>query len=134
MKQFVLGLPPELADALEHLAGRNTQAIGDILRDALRHDLRRRTRARTDRIALSLAPLRARLADDLEQATDWHDLQARLAGHGYRLVRHGGGLSVEDQDGHHVCNGADLGCSHAQLIRRFGRPIPRSATVLALAS
>lgn len=134
MKQFVLGLPPELVDALEHLAGRDEEAIGEILRDALRNDLRRRTRARSEKLARALAPIRTRLADDLDAARDWYDLQDRLRQHGYHFVRCGGGLSLQDADGQHICNGAELGHSHAQLTRRFGRPMPQPAEHLALAS
>ncbi len=132
MKQYTLGLPPELVDALEHLAGRDEKAIGDILRDALRNDLRRRTRARTDRVSRILAPLRAQLADDLADASDWYDLQHRLQAHGYQFVRCGGGLSLRDTDGQHVCNASEIGHGHAQLTRRFGRSIPQASQVMAL--
>ena len=134
MKQIVLGLPPELADALDHLCGRNEAAIGDILREALRNDLKRRTRARADRAARQLAPLRAKLTDDLDDAIDWYDLQSRLRRKGYQFVRQGGGLSLRDLQDKHICNGSDLGYSHAQLTRRFGRQIPRTVSSFALAS
>ena len=134
MRQIVLGLPPELADALDHLCGRNEAAIGDILRDALRKDLKRRTRARADRAARELAPLRARLAADFDEAVDWYDLQSRLHDKGYRFVRQGGGLGLCDAQDRHICNATDLGYSHAHLTRRFGRQIPRTVSSFALAS
>jgi hypothetical protein len=42
MKYLVIDLPPELHDALEHIAGRDEIVIGTIVRDALRKDLRQR--------------------------------------------------------------------------------------------
>ena len=49
MKHIVLDLPPELHDALEHIAGRNEVVIGNIVRDALRNDLRQRAALLTSR-------------------------------------------------------------------------------------
>ena len=49
MKHLVVDLPPELHDALEHLAGRNEVVIGNIIRDALRNDLRQRAAMLTGR-------------------------------------------------------------------------------------
>jgi hypothetical protein len=49
MKHIVIDLPPELHDALEHLAGRNEVVIGNIIRDALRNDLRQRAATLTSR-------------------------------------------------------------------------------------
>ena len=43
MTQIVLDLPPEIRDALEHLAGRNEVAIANIINDAVRKDLRQRS-------------------------------------------------------------------------------------------
>jgi predicted transcriptional regulator len=134
MTQIVLNLPPELHDALQHLAGRDEAAIADILRDALRKDLRRRTHARATRIAEVLGPLRFETAGDFANAIDWHDLHHRLMQAGYRLTRCGGGLSLQNFDGQHVCRAADLGHSHAQLTRRFGRPFPATMVQLPLAS
>ncbi|MFQ1702290.1 hypothetical protein ACJ5NV_17025 [Loktanella agnita] len=109
---------------MEHIAGRDEQAIENILRDALRNDLRRRTRSRNPQSKALLAPLRECLVSDLEQATDWPDLTHRLANQGYQLTRIGGGLSLRDLAGQHICNLAELGHSHTRLIRRFGCPIP----------
>ena len=50
MKHILINLPPELHDALEHLAGRNEILIGEIVRDAVRNDLRRRATALSSRM------------------------------------------------------------------------------------
>ncbi len=49
MKHLVIDLPPELHDALEHMTGRNEIVIGNIVRDALRNDLRQRAATLTER-------------------------------------------------------------------------------------
>ncbi|WP_296426791.1 hypothetical protein [Yoonia sp.] len=133
MKQIVLGLPPELVDALEHLGGRDDAAIGDILRNALRHDLRRRLRTKAVKTDKALAPLRAQLSDDLTAADDWNDVQIRLRKHGYRFVKSGGGLTLADRSGKEICSAADLGFRHAKFIRRFGIPFSHMATSFARA-
>lgn len=134
MKQIVLTLSPELHDALQHLAGRDETAFEDILNDALRNDLRRRIDARAAHNMATLAPLRAMLGDDLADATDWYDLQERLQALGYQVRRCGGGLSLQDLSGTHICSCADLGYSHTRLTRRFGRPIPPVAAHMKMAS
>ncbi len=126
MTQIVLNLPPELHDALQHLAGRDEAAIAGILHDAVRNDLRRRNHARASRIESAVQPIKALVSKDFADATDWRDLRKRLMLSGYRLTRHGGGLSLNDLDGQHVCCAADLGHSHAQFIRRFGGPFPKT--------
>ncbi|WP_342076698.1 hypothetical protein [Yoonia sp. SS1-5] len=132
MKQITLGLPPELVDALDHLCGRNEDAIGDVLRAALRKDLRNRAKARADRLGVQLAPLREDVSRDLADAADWDDLKARLWAKGYSLARRGGGLSIYDRSGNHLCNGADLGHSYARLMRRFGQPIAPRGVMSAM--
>ena len=134
MKQIVLNLSPELHDALQHLAGRDETAFEEILKGALRNDLRRRINARSARKAATVAPLLAMVGDDLADATDWYDLQERLRTQGYQLDRCGGGLSLRQLSGEYVCSCADLGYSHARLTRRFGRPIPPVATQMKMAS
>ncbi|MEM8537533.1 MAG: hypothetical protein AAGF56_06700 [Pseudomonadota bacterium] len=124
MGKIVINLSPELHDAVHHLAGRDGQAISRIFQIALRNDLRRRLQARNQRISELLRPHRSAVADDFGQATDWSDLQHRLAKKGYTLIKKGGGLSLSRAAGGQICNTADLGYSHAQLTRRFSRPFP----------
>ncbi|WP_106745332.1 hypothetical protein [Yoonia maritima] len=49
MKHIMLDLPPELLDALEHVAGRDEVAIASLVRDAVRNDLKQRASALTNR-------------------------------------------------------------------------------------
>ena len=132
MKKIVLGLPPELADALEHLGGRDEMTIGDLARAALHNDLRRRKHARSLRLEKTLAPLRFQLEEDVRDAVDWQDLQRRVRRKGYQFVRRGGGLSLHDLNGDHICSAADLGHRHAQLMRQFGEPIANNGPILRM--
>lgn len=116
--------------ALRKIAKREDQSVGGIVRDAIMRDLRRREKAkravRTDERLV--APLRSLLADDLSWSRDWADLQRRLAGKGYVLREAGGGLILaRASDGAKICKASDLGCSHARLARRFGKPFPGHA-------
>ncbi len=132
MKQIVLGLTPELADALQHLGGRDEMTIGDLVREALHNDLRRRKHARGLRLDKTLAPLRQHLEEDVRDAVNWQDLQRRVRRKGYQFVRRGGGLSLHDLSGRHVCSAADLGHRHAQLMRQFGEPIANTGPNLRM--
>lgn len=125
MGMITINLTPEMHDALEHLGGRDRHAIAAILQTALRNDLRRRVRARGERLAALLEPHRATLAEAFSRAENWSDLSERLQRRGYRLAKHGGGLSLHNTEGLHICSASELGCSHAQLTRRFGRPFPQ---------
>ncbi|WP_204248681.1 hypothetical protein [Yoonia vestfoldensis] len=49
MTHIILGLPPEIMDALQHLAGRNDAEIQRIICEALRNDFHRRARMARDR-------------------------------------------------------------------------------------
>ncbi|WP_133175912.1 hypothetical protein [Yoonia sediminilitoris] len=126
MKQILLNLPPELADALEHLGGRDDQAIGVLVCAALSRDFQRSKTARAARVEKQLAPLRAELEHDLRSATSWADLQNRLHRRGYYFAKSGGGLCLEDLAGRRLCSLSDLGYSHARMRRRFGGPMKPS--------
>ncbi|WP_224816579.1 relaxase/mobilization nuclease domain-containing protein [Hasllibacter sp. MH4015] len=125
---ILLDLPPEVLSALRTKA-RNTGRspsleaarllsqvlIGDAARTPVqaeeRHDL--------------LAPIRARLAADLAQATGWQDLQARLARHGFTFRERGGGLALySTKTAARICKASELGWAYADLVRRFGAPFP----------
>ncbi|KJZ18935.1 ribbon-helix-helix domain-containing protein [Loktanella sp. S4079] len=59
MKHIMLDLPPELLDALEHVAGRDEVAIASLVRDAVRNDLKQRASAlasRTQRMPIGMPP------------------------------------------------------------------------------
>ena len=126
MNTIQLRLPPEMIAALELIARAEDATIGGLIRDAVKRDLYRRSRAKTAQRADErlVAPLRALLADDLAYAMGWEDLQRRLARKGDRLQEVGGGLALHDLTGQRLCKGSDLGYSYSKLMRRFGAPFP----------
>jgi hypothetical protein len=129
MHDFALKLPAETLAALRRIAAAEDASVGQIIRDAITRDLRRRQRAKTavrpdERL---VAPLRALLADDLAYARGWEDLAGRLKRKGYRLQEAGGGLVLERIDGTRMCKASDLGYSYSRLLRRFDAPFPGHA-------
>lgn len=128
-------LPPETIKALRVLAKANqttpsaqashllTVLLGQTrpIPKAMTTD---RTEERSARQRL-LAPVRALLAADLAQATDWEDLQTRLGPHGFILRERGGGLAVySTSTAAHICKASELGWSYSDLMRRFQQPFP----------
>ncbi|WP_400083709.1 hypothetical protein [Yoonia sp. R78084] len=126
METVTIYLGPTMVAALRRIGEAEDLSVGHIVRDAIKRDLYRRTRAKTARRADEqlVAPLRALLADDLAYAKGWDDLQARLSRKGYQLCEAGGGLALHDAAGARVCKGSDLGYSYGRLIRRFDAPFP----------
>ncbi|MEJ6396824.1 hypothetical protein [Yoonia sp. 208BN28-4] len=123
-----LGKP--LRDMAVQMAAERDVSVGQIMRDALSREIARRRTARppvrTDERLV--APLRARLADDLAHSTDWGDLQDRLQLRGYRLHAAGGGLALhEHPSGRRICKASELGFSYSRLMRRFAAPFPGHA-------
>ncbi|WP_019953499.1 MULTISPECIES: hypothetical protein [Yoonia] len=55
MKHIILGLPPEIMDALQHLGGRDDTEIRRIICEALRNDFNRRAKMARDRGRKSVA-------------------------------------------------------------------------------
>lgn len=100
---------------------------GQIVRNALAAELRRRHKAKTARRADEqlVAPLRALLARDLADGRDWSDIDTRLKRKGYQLRESGGGLALYSwPDGARVCKASELGFSYTRLMRRIGTPFP----------
>lgn len=66
MKTATIFMPSEMVAALRQLAGDEDTSVGNLIRDAIKRDLYRRSRAKTARRADErlVAPLRALLADD----------------------------------------------------------------------
>lgn len=126
METVSIQMSPAMVAALRQIAGEDDASLGAVVRDAIKRDMYRRTRAKTARRADErlVAPLRALLADDLAYAVGWDDLQARLSRKGYQLREAGGGLALHDAAGARVCKGSDLGYSYSRLIRRFDAPFP----------
>jgi hypothetical protein len=113
--------------ALMNIAGDENSDIPSLIRDAIRRDLFRRTRAKKavrpdERL---VAPLRALLADDFAYSTGWADLQSRLNRKGYALRAAGAGLALTQlPDNQRVAKASDLGYSYSRLMRRFQAPFP----------
>ncbi len=113
--------------ALEGIASQEGCSVNDLVRDAVKRDLYRRTRAKKagrpdERL---VAPLRALLADDCAYAQGWEDLRSRLHHKGYELRESGGGLALfEQRSGRKLCKASDLGYSLSRLSQRFGQLFP----------
>ncbi len=123
----MLKLDGHVLKALEAAAREDGCDAATVVRDAIRRDLYRRTRAKkADRPDERLvAPLRALLADDLARATGWDDLAARLSAKGYALREAGAGLALFELTGtRRLARASDLGVSYGRLMRRFGAPMP----------
>ena len=123
-------LAPEMLRAAAALAREKDITLGQLIRDLLHRELLRHQNAKPPvRVDERLvAPLRARLAGDLAEATGWEDLDGRLRAKGYVLRAAGGGLALHrypcDQ---RLCKASELGFSYARLMRRFQAPFPGHA-------
>jgi hypothetical protein len=123
--------PIRLDDAtwsvLERIAREDDVSVGQVVREAIARDIRRRAEAKTPVRADErlVAPLRALLADDFAYAQGWADLQARLLAKGYRLAEAGGGLILQSQaTSDRICKASELGYSYSALLRRFDCVFP----------
>ena len=122
-----LRLPPELRDAAADIARKRDITLGQLIRDLLAREVARHNNAKPSVRADErlVAPLRARLADDLAFATGWEDLDKRLKAKGYAFQAAGGGLALHVwPDGRRVCKASELGFSYARLMHRFRTPFP----------
>ncbi len=126
MESVFVKLPAPTLEALNRIARQEDVSVGQVIRDALSRDFRRREKAKNVRRADErlVAPLRALLADDFAYAESWADLQNRLAGKEYSLREAGGGLCLHHLNGARICKGSELGYGYASLMRKFGRPFP----------
>lgn len=122
-----LRLSVELRDAAAAIARQRDITLGQLIRDLLAREVSRHNNTRPPIRADErlVAPLRARLADDLAFATGWADLDSRLKAKGYVLCAAGGGLALHMwPDGRRVCKASELGFSYARLMHRFRVPFP----------
>lgn len=127
MTEITLKLPMAMLDALRRVAAEDDVSPGQLVREAIERDLRRRATAKTPIRADErlVAPLRALLADDFASARTWQDLQTRLCAKGYRLAESGGGLVlISHPGGDRICKGSELGHSYSALLRKFQQPFP----------
>ncbi|WP_176440800.1 hypothetical protein [Oceanicola sp. 22II-s10i] len=127
MERLELKMHGEMLRWLGRLAAERDVTAGQVVRDLVAAEIRRTRDARPPVRADErlLAPLRARLADDLAHATGWADLTRRLAKKGYELRPAGGGMTMHDlRSGARLCKASELGFSYQRLMHRFGAPHP----------
>ena len=127
-RRLIVDLPKTLFAALAEAAAGNGRSLHEELRLRLRKSLPgeggavKRAGRTEERL---LAPVRARVAADVAQATGWADLQARMKAHGLVFRERGGGLALHRlSDGERICKGSEIGAAYADLMRRFGGPFP----------
>lgn len=126
MKKVSIELPKAMLAAVDKVAKDEATTPSDIVREAIKRDLERRKGAQTlqQNDARLIAPLQALLADDLDAARSWGDLQARLRAKGYALREAGDILALFDLLGRRICKASDLGENYARLTQRIGTPFP----------
>lgn len=113
--------------AIEQIAEDEGVTMEDVVCQAVRRDLFRRSRAKKTARADErlVAPLRALLANDFAYASGWPDLQQRLHRKGFGLREAGAGLAlVRVPSGERIAKASDLGYSYMRLLRRFDAPFP----------
>ncbi|MEM8848507.1 MAG: hypothetical protein AAGE03_00595 [Pseudomonadota bacterium] len=124
---MTIRMPAEMAEAVKALATRFDVTPGQVVRQAVAEELRRRckppkTPNRADEALV--ASLQTLLARDIGQAVSWGDLDRRLSAKGYRMMAAGGGCALFTLAGEKLCKGSELGFTYRQLVRRFGRAMP----------
>ena len=120
-----VGLP--MQQMVREIALERDVSVGQFIRDAVSREISRARNARPPVRADErlVAPLRARLADDLANSSNWDDLQRRLNEKGFTLQIAGGGLALHEHcGGRRICKASELGFSYSRLMRRFQTPFP----------
>jgi len=127
VQNVTLSLPSGLVGTLRMMALERDAALDDLVRGMLdREAMRLRSaRAAVEAHEHRVSRLRHLLAPDMQRATDWADLQSRLALYGVELRGAGGGLMLHDHiTGEGLCSSVALGFGYPELMRRFGGPMP----------
>ncbi|MAY44499.1 MAG: hypothetical protein CML65_04485 [Rhodobacteraceae bacterium] len=115
----MLRLPRQMRLALHQMADQDDVSPGQFVRGLIGRELSRRSGARPLVRADEqlVAPLRARLADDLAAASGWTDLARRLREKGFDLRQAGGGLALHAHPGgQRLCKASELGFSYSRLM------------------
>lgn len=121
---LTLNVSGEMADALSLVAKSEDATLGEIIRDAVRRDLRRRSviQAADNQERRAFDPLRKLLQPDFERAQNWQHLQSRLMDKGYRLLKGRGDVMIHRASGELICRLSDIGQNQVALARRFQSP------------
>ncbi|MEL6683108.1 MAG: hypothetical protein AAFQ09_10760 [Pseudomonadota bacterium] len=119
----------ETIAALQQIVRHEDATLGRLIRDAVKRNLYRRSKANTAQKADErfVVPWRALLADDLAYAEGWDDLQDRLTRKGYQLQEGASGLGLNDLAGKRICMAFDLGYGYSERMRRFRAPFPEQS-------
>ncbi len=132
MEKLEIQMHTEMVRSLQNLAAGRDITLGQLLRNLATKEISRANNARPPVRADEqlIAPLRARLANDLAHSRDWEDLQTRLRSRGYELREAGGGLALHSfPNGFRQCKASELGFSYSKLMRRFEAPFPGHAHI-----
>jgi len=127
MEPVSMKMQPEMLHAAAALARKADISLGQLIRDLLKREILRQQNARPPIRADEqlIAPLRARLANDLAHAKDWDELDHRLQSKGYVLRAAGGGLALHTSPGDaRICKASELGFSYSRLMQRFRQRFP----------
>lgn len=130
MEKLEIQMHTEMVHCLNHLAASRDITLGQLMRNLASKEISRANNARPPVRADEqlIAPLRARLANDLAHSNTWEDLQMRLRNKGYELREAGGGLALHAlPNGLRQCKASELGFSYSKLMRRFQAPFPGHA-------
>lgn len=121
---LTLQIPAEMAEAISIAAHSEDATLGEIIRDAIWRDMRRRTTLKQVETMQTKAfdSLRNLLQADFERALNWQHLQSRLLDKGYRLLQGRGDLIVHRASGERICRIADLQQDQSALTQRFQAP------------
>ena len=126
-ENVTLSLPSDLLGSLQRMALDRAEPVDDLLRGMLDREVMRRCslRASMDAGEIKVARYQTLLAPEMQRATNWTDLQLRLALYGVELHSGSGGLVLHDLiTGEPLCSSAALGFGDQELMRRFGGPLP----------
>ena len=122
-----ISLPPTMDADVERWAIEEDVSVGQIVRELIRKEQRRRATPKTTQRAdeALVARLQRLLVPAMADAFDWDDLHKRLAALSHALKPAGGGLTVHDlTTGARLCKSSELGFPYARFVRKFRCPMP----------
>lgn len=127
METVSFKLPAQMVARLNGIASEEDISLGQVIRQAVERDLRRRESfaSHPPASARLLAPIRERVQKVFLQAQSWGELKVQLAELGYSLREAGGGLALHDAiGGQFLCRTSEIGFGYPTLIRQLSGPFP----------